>query len=401
MQIIIVDLFRNLPRSAVIIITMAVGALSMSSVLFLGSGATSSLWAEIDEIIGSRLEVLSNHISIDPKAPASRINPELEEQDLRALQMHVKNASLIAPVFIRTAIIASTDFSRGSVCVEGIPETLLANAAYEPVEGRALSKESFLIKTRECLISYSTRKYMFKGMDVIGKAIFLEGTPYTIVGVIRDIPTSAEWALSRVVIPIETARMAFGKQKEISSILIFWDNHEYMEDVVINAKSVMDMQMPPQGYFISLPLSMLEKRRRIIAGIAAVGFAEAILCILVAAGGIMNVLLASVVQRTREFGIRLTCGAENRDILTIVLGEAFMLSLCGSSIGVGAGTLLANFLSTGVVLIFPDAVGLTPEFPLRYFIIPLLICCATGVAAGIVPAIRVYRLDVLTSLKAE
>jgi putative ABC transport system permease protein len=222
-----------------------------------------------------------------------------------------------------------------------------------------------------------------------------------VTGVIPDIPTTASWRIARVVLPIDVARMEFGRFDEISAILVFWADHEQMDETVAQVRAVMNLRMGEQGYFLSIPLELLKKRQSIVSGILVLGVAGAALCILVAAGGIMNVMLANVVQRTHEYGIRLACGADMNDIFLLVMGESLLLSLLSGVLGIGLGAAVAVFAGQGLAALFPDALGLQPVFHLQDFLIPLVVAVVFGLAAGFVPALRAYKLDILTALRSE
>ena len=395
------DLIRHLPRSVIIVITMTLGVSVMSCVLFLGRGGMSQLWQEIDDIVGNRLEILANHASVDPYGPAQRYSTSLLEEDVDALIDDLPDDRLVCPVFTRSSVPATTTHVKSSIFLEGAGERLLTNSAYRILAGRPMSEQRVAALSGECLISTTTRDQFFPGEEAVGRELFVGGKSCRVVGVIPDIPTTASWRIARVVLPIDAARMEFGSHGEISAVLVFWSSPEGMEETLARVRQVMDRRMGEQGYFLSIPLELLKKRQRIVSGILALGVAGAALCIFVAAGGIMNVMLANVVQRTREYGVRLACGADMSDIFFIVMGESLLLSLISGLLGIGLGAVAAMFVGDGLVALFPDALGLKPLYRLQDFLIPLMVSTFFGVVAGIVPALRAYRLDILTALRSE
>lgn len=395
------DLIRHLPRSVIIVITMTLGVSVMSCVLFLGRGGMSQLWQEIDDIVGNRLEVLANQSAVDPHGPAQRFSTNLLQDDVKALRAGLPNDRLVCPIFTRFSVPASTSHVKSSIFLEGAGEGLLTNSAYRILAGRPLSRQREAALAGECLISTTTRDRYFRGKEAVGNEIFVGGKSYRVVGIIPDIPTTASWRIARVVLPIDAARLEFGSQGEISTILVFWSAPEDMAETLTLVREVMDGRMGEQGYFLSIPLEVLKKRQRIVSGILALGVAGAALCIFVAAGGIMNVMLANVVQRTREYGVRLACGADMSDIFFMVMGESLLLSSISGLLGVGLGAAAAMFVGDGLVALFPDALGLKPLYRAQDFLIPLAVSTFFGLVAGIVPALRAYRLDILTALRSE
>lgn len=128
---------------------------------------------------------------------------------------------------------------------------------------------------------------------------------------------------------------------------------------------------------------------------------DALFCILVASICVINVMLSSVVRRSREFAIRIAMGARHRDIVLIVLAESFSYGIIGSILGIiGAGLispLICDLLSTKII----GASSLQPSFGLRGLIIPVRVCGLSSLLAGVIPALRTLKLDILPVLRAE
>jgi putative ABC transport system permease protein len=152
---------------------------------------------------------------------------------------------------------------------------------------------------------------------------------------------------------------------------------------------------------LSSSIFKVAKARTIISKFMLYGTAQALFIILVAAVGILNVMLADVTRRTREFAIRLAFGASHRDIFIIVLSQSCLVGLIGSS----GGVLLSVFLSRPVAQLvaaqIPQAAQAQPSITLVGVLLPLGVCTACAFLAGLLPALKVRRLDVLASLRQE
>jgi ABC-type antimicrobial peptide transport system permease subunit len=157
----------------------------------------------------------------------------------------------------------------------------------------------------------------------------------------------------------------------------------------------------PNTYSLSSSQFGIEKSKDLVTNFMIVGAAQSFFCILVASIGVLNVMLTSVTRRTREFSIRLAMGASRREILGAVMLESTLISGFGAVFGVATALLLAPRLSGVLAARIPQASLLAPLYCLQGFLYPFLVCGACGLVAGLMPALRAGRIDVLAALRAE
>jgi putative ABC transport system permease protein len=122
---------------------------------------------------------------------------------------------------------------------------------------------------------------------------------------------------------------------------------------------------------------------------------------MIASIGVLNVMLTNVARRTREFAIRIAMGAQQRDILIIVLAESFVTGIIGALIGLalalGAAPSIGNLMAAGI----EEATKLSPDISFKGILLPLLICGLCSLTAGVVPALKVRKMDILSALRND
>jgi putative ABC transport system permease protein len=280
-------------------------------------------------------------------------------------------------------------------------------------EGRFLSEEDELSLNNVCVLGTEVARYLSPLEPVVGKEIKIGGDYFTVVGTLAPrLPTSDNPSragadvTSEVFIPFETARKWFGvlqvrrragsmdmEEVELHEIVAEVDTAEQVPFVAAAAREMLSRSHKKQDYEVVVPLELLaraEETKRIfnivlgsIAGIS----------LLVGGIGIMNVMLATVTERTREIGIRRALGAKRHHIVTQFLVETVVLSVGGGLLGVLLGVTIPLFVQHFSKLI----TIVTPTAPVLAFAISVGI----GLVFGIYPAWRAANMDPVEALRHE
>ena len=285
--------------------------------------------------------------------------------------------------------------------------------------GRLLSAEDMKDQKRTCVIGNEVHRNLFAYDDPIGQIVFVERyadtQPYEVVGVLADVQTAGapargveERNLNReVMIPFATTETRYGDMTvrrgsgsfeafkvELSGIYVTVDSTDNVLAVAEMVRRVFEHNHEKIDYDVRVPLARLklaEKKKRnsqlllgFIAGIS----------LLVGGIGIMNIMLATVTERTREIGIRRALGAKQRDIAVQFLVETVVLSMTGGMVGVllgYVGALLINFAAEwGQAIIQPWAV-----------LVSFGLSVMVGVFFGMYPAVSASKLDPIEALRYE
>ncbi len=282
-------------------------------------------------------------------------------------------------------------------------------------QGRFFSQAELRDHGNVVVLSDEVARVLFPIDNPLGKNIKIDSDYYNVVGIMepegfsnlgQNQAGSSNAAPTRVFIPITSSRSRFGETiarqtaggmesetVELHEAIIQLDNQETVIEVGEIIGQILDRRHREADYTIEVPLALLRQaeesalRDQIVAG------AIAGISLLVGGIGIMNIMLASVTERTREIGIRRALGAKKRDIFTQFLFEAVILSGVGGLIGVVLGVIIPFIISTfwGMTTI------VTPVAPILAFSISALI----GVIFGIYPSVRAAEMDPVEALRHE
>ena len=266
-----------------------------------------------------------------------------------------------------------------------------------------------------CVLGAATADELFPGSDPIGRSISVDDLTtqrsFVVVGITEPKTLAAGAGESidytRVVfIPFATDRVRFGRELitletssiqverlEISQATVTVDDVNNVARTATVLQSLIDQFHPRKDVSVTVPLDLLEKAEQTQRLFTLVLGAIAGISLLVGGIGIMNIMLATITERTREIGVRRALGAKQGDIASQFLVETIVLSCGGGLLGVGLGIGLAHLL-TGV---FELPAIIQPWSPLLAFGVSVLV----GLASGIYPARRAARLDPIEALRHE
>lgn len=380
------------------LLTMAIGSLALSATLFVGEGALKGLWDDLDRLMGNRIVVFAD-AGPNQQLLESRPTALLTIEDLNCLRAKLVDARYIAPRFFGRAHITRQNKDL-YLSIDGISPEMEIEEAFQPVKGRSFSSAAQKGLIFECLLTQSAASYFQIDLNTY-PVIGIDGYHYTVVGIIPDPPEADSRFQQRVMMPYFLTQLHWGQSGMVSNIVVAWDGSEKMEATIQDLRTSLDECRAPNAYFLSSSQFKIRKRKGIVSNFITFGTAQSLFCILVAAIGVINVMLANVIKRMREFAIRVAMGAKQSDIVILVLTESFMIGLLGSVIGILAAVQISGPLCALISSKIPEASQLTPLFGSKGIIIPLLVCSLSGLIAGIIPALRAGRIDILSVLRAE
>ncbi len=285
-----------------------------------------------------------------------------------------------------------------NIFVYGImPGSFIAND-WVIAEGRAFFDDDLEFSRFVAVLGANVVKKLFPNADPIGKKIKIDGYDFTVVGVIKEKGGLFGSSIDNfVAIPLTTFLSLYGKDRSLS-ILVKAKSQDLYDATVEEVTALLRVvrKVPPgaENDFEIFSNETLIKQFNDLTFALKVGAFVVSLIALVAAGvGIMNIMLVSVTERTREIGIRKAVGATKRNILTQFLFEAIALSQFGGIIGIILGVIGGNVLA--LILKVP------PLIPYDWVIIGFLICSFVGVIFGVYPAWKAASVDPVESLRYE
>jgi putative ABC transport system permease protein len=407
-------------RSGLTMLGMIFGVCSVIAMLAIGEGASHEAQERIKRL-GS-----TNIIINSVKPPESQddnnssgksfgIEYGLTYDDASRLQFTIPNVANVLPMRI---IRDNVRFSRSQEpCqVIGTLPSYTAMQKVDLVAGRFLSTIDQKHQRNVCVINTGLAARLFPYQSPLQSTIRIQDVYYQVVGLISETGTAeqrpqkgemeGEALDNNVYIPISTAKTRFGETLirrnagsfssetvELHQIIVKMENTEAVIAAEQQIKGLLKRFHNQNDFELIVPLQLLreaEASKRIykivLSSIAAIS-------LLVGGIGIMNIMLATVTERTREIGVRRALGAKKKDIITQFLIETVVLSICGGLIGVVLGLIvpIVVSLSTGMVTV------ITPWSVALAFGISGL----TGIAFGIYPASQAAELDPIEALRHE
>jgi hypothetical protein len=378
------------------LLTMAVGSFALSLTYFLGEGARIYLWQDMEQLMGSWVTA-TPVAHRDSDIYKTRQSADFTPEDLQFVVDRVKDARIVEPFYQGTVPVAYRDVSR-EMAVDGVASGLSHEPLFTPTKGRGFSDAGENTLVWECLLTESAVKVL--GINIADNPIIvIDGRQFHVLGVTPDPPGADEVFRPRVIVPYNCARELWLPAGSVGQILVAWKNTDAMDEVVGELRGALDMCRGPDTYFLSSSQFKIQKSRSIVANFMAYGQVQALFCIAIAFVGVMNVMLTNIARRSNEFAVRLSMGARQGEILAMVLLESSLLGVAGALIGVVLSASLAPWAGRMLQSKINGVNALLPYYGFKGFIYPVLVCGLAGLIAGLMPALRVRRLDVLASLR--
>lgn len=396
-------LTRNKVRSFLTTLGVIIGVAAVISMLAIGEGARKRVEQTFTSMGSNLLIVRSGTSTRGGTRGGAGSEPSITWEDMDAIATEIPRATRISPVLRGSGQAISKHFN-WQTSVYGVSPDYLAIRSWNVVEGVSMEEHDVQTSSANIVIGQTVRKELFgEGLNVIGETIRINGTPFTIIGVLASKGQSA-WGTDNddvVLLPYTTyqRRIQSSLNRYIDgSLHVSTDNAADLEPVMAQVSELLRArhrlrQGAPDDFRIRNLTEMADAQEEgtrtfttLLAAIAAVS-------LLVGGIGIMNIMLVSVTERTREIGLRMAVGARPRDILSQFLLEALALSLLGGIIGAGLGIGLALKLGDNFgweVVIHPSITVISVGFS-----------ALVGIVFGLHPALQASRLDPIEALRYE
>jgi putative ABC transport system permease protein len=403
-------------RSFLTVLGLVFGVASVIIMLAVGEGASYEAQQQIQSLGARNLIVRSMKPVRDAESEEQRgaIQYGLTYQDLDAIQQTIPTVVGVTP---QREFRQEVRYLGLSVdCrVSGVTDSFLGMNGLHMAEGRFISGVDNEMFRNVCVLGHDLAVSLFPFSSPIGKAIRVGPRHYyTVVGVTNYRTPSAGVGSSLAAhdyntdcyIPLRTDRVRFGEllmhgeqgsfsyeRLELSQITIGVDNIETVKPTGEAVESLLMSSHEKKDYGITVPLELLESAEQTKRIFNIVLGSTAAISLLVGGIGIMNIMLATVTERTKEIGIRAAVGATSQDIISQFLVETAVLSLIGSMFGLAIGLAappLVSWLSGVKTIVTAWSV-----------IVSIAVALTVGVVSGIYPAIRAANLDPIDALRTE
>jgi ABC-type antimicrobial peptide transport system permease subunit len=363
----------------------------------IGQGARQATTQQVQALGSNLLSIFASSAQTGGIARAEAVQT-LTLEDADAIRTQVPGVIGVSAEINRAAQVVYRGENTNTRVVGVTPE-YPAVRNFHPVRGEFFTEEEMRSRARVALLGQTVATRLFAESDPIGQRIKVRGVTFSVIGVME--PKGATAFNDRddvVLVPLTTAQRRLFGTRSVGSIQVQVASEEEMPAAQEALAALMrerhrlpptrddDFTIRSQADILQAFTGVSQTMTVLLGGIAAVS-------LIVGGIGIMNIMLVSVTERTREIGIRMAVGARRRDILTQFLVESVTLSVTGGVIGVGIGilgSLLINRIAGWATLLSVQAILLAFAFAM-----------AVGVFFGAYPAQRAARMDPIQALRHE
>lgn len=328
----------------------------------------------------------------------SKKNKDLHMDDLEAIKANPRYIRDAAGVMRRRADVKHNSTSLREIELLGVTHNMVDIDTVKVGQGRYIGFQEQEHSRSACFVGYEIVKQFFPGVDPLGREIRIDGRPFQIVGVAEEIGTVfGNPRDSFVIIPITTYQNIYGSRGSISMRVAATgpDTLEQAQDevrVALRARRHLNYH-DPDNFGIVTSDAINKLREQVFGTISIVTIGVTSIALIVGGIVIMNMMLVSVTERTREIGVRKSLGARSTDILKQFLAESTALSLFGGIVGV--------LIAYGLAKLGTALFSLPTALPIAWTIIALTVSASIGLFFGIYPAWKAAKLDPIEALRAD
>jgi putative ABC transport system permease protein len=395
----------NKLRSALTMLGIIIGVGAVIAMVAVGSGAQARVAEQIRSLGSNLIIILSGSVTSGGIRMGMGSQLTITEDDAYAIQRELGSIVQVAAPSTRGSAQVVYGNLNWSTVIQGVTPEYFEARDWPIDSGRAFTSEEVDGAIKVALVGQTTALNLFGDAEPLGQIIRVKKVPFTVVGVLSRKGQNT-WGQDQddvIIMPISTAKKkVIGRSnsnpRAVNAISVKIRPGEDMSDAEDQIRGLLRQRHKLQPYQdddfwlrnLSEVLQTQEESSRVMTYLLA---AIASISLLIGGIGIMNIMLVSVTERTREIGLRMAVGARGRDILTQFLVEAVTLSLIGGLIGIAiglGGSEAISYYFGWRTLVSPEAIAMAFGF-----------AATVGVFFGFYPARKAARLDPIEALRYE
>jgi putative ABC transport system permease protein len=402
------SIVSNKLRTALTCLIIAIGIMALVGILTATEAITTSLGDSFSGMGANSFQIIQKGSGARGRGPGFRkkeVGQRIDFRQATTFKQRFMFRNAIASVSALGTANAWVRFQNEktspNIALYGADENYLEVAGYELQAGRNFTEIEATEGANIAIIGTDILKKLFKNKtkNAIGASLSVNGNRYTVVGVLAEKGSSAQISGDRIVmLPILTAKQQFGTQTNSFNLSVAVTQALEMDEAVGAATGIFrqvrglkagekeDFEITRSDGLVAI---LEENTQTIRYATVFIG----IITLLGAAVGLMNIMLVSVTERTREIGICKALGATRQDVLFQFLTEAIIICQIGGIMGIILGILMGNIL--GLVL------GGGFIIPWAWIVLGITLCLIVGLLSGIYPAMKAARLDPIEALRYE
>lgn len=376
------NIISNKLRSALTILGLIIGIASVIILVGIGNGANNTVASEVESLGTDILTI--NISSSDTSLEYSQINNIKQ----------INNVEAVAPYKNVSATV-----SRGTT-TSAKSNIIATNSSYMNVtnltisSGRLISDIDIENKSKVCIIGSDLATTLFSLVEPVGETIKIDDDTYTVIGVLTTQGSSMGTDVDNIlIIPLTTAAY-LGVDSSINSLYAKVEDENNIDNTITRIESYIEQTLgiTSDYYTVSSQESMLDTMENVNNTLSLLLGGIASISLIVGGIGVMNVMLVSVTERTKEIGIRKALGAKRKDILIQFLIESLILSIIGGITGIIIGLLIGNIA---------ENFGYVFEEDIFIILVSFVSSALIGLCFGIFPAYRASKLNPIEALRTE
>ncbi len=389
-------------RAGLSILGILISVGSVTGIVSMGDGLRATVMTEFEQMGGPSL------IWVRPpdtwyRKGNSWVRREWEEylttEDVESIERNCENVKYCVPIISSSGQIKYRKVD-SSARVVASTERYLEIENWKLEKGRFINREDIVSAAKVAVIGSELANDLYGSGEPLGKEMKINGTRYTVVGVVstkRAFGNSNERYLS---VPITSVQLRVSGNNRVSRITVRADSPEHSEEVAWQIRKIIRRSHAhADDYNIRTGEGEIEQFNRIVGIMKMVAGGIAGISLIVGGIGIMNIMLVSVAERTREIGIRMALGAKRRSILGQFILESVALCMAGGALGIVLGIGIGAGISTYVKNLThqPFESVITPGL----MMFAVLYSAGIGLFFGVYPAWRASKLDPVEALRYE
>ena len=396
LKIALMNIKSNKGRSFLTMLGIIIGISSVIMIISVGNGIKAEVNGELNQMAGGQVAIYTDN-------SRSGTAVYFTEEDFEAIENEVDHVIGVTPTW---TVYGSTSTRKGSVDLYITCGTAgMEFYSSDPiVQGRYFSESDYYGARRVCVIPESAARQLFGNTDVLGMTINVDiygvSEDFTIVGIRRDSASNLINMMNGNMLTMEiplSVLETFGYYiDDFDMFYIIGEANEYGSQIAHDSVTLLERRHKVKGEGVILVESFndaLEQVNSVLGYITIFVVLVAAISLLVGGIGVMNIMLVSVTERTREIGIRKALGARTSSILVQFLSESAIITLLGGLIGITLGVLGAMAVCS--------AIGFTAQVKLSTVLGASLFSSAVGIFFGIYPARKAARLSPIEALRHE
>ncbi len=392
-------LLRNKMRSVLTILGIIIGVGAVICTVAIGQGASRQVQEQISNLGDNLIFISAGSVNRGGVQMGSSATKTLTVEDARAIQQQVQEVKEVSPGVGTAAQVVYAN-QNWFTQIRGVSPEYLSIRKWSLEEGSDFTDRDVETASDVCLLGQTVVENLFGDEDPVGKTIRIGNLPFVVIGVLsaRGASTFGQDEDDTIIVPYTTVQRKMAGMDWLQYIMCSAVSQDATDSAINQITSLLRERhrLRPEeddDFIIRSAQALAEAQAQsgrvmtlLLASIASVS-------LLVGGIGIMNIMLVSVTERTREIGVRVAIGATERDVQLQFLSEALVLSLAGGAVGVLTGVLGSKAVSS--MLHWPTSV------PINSIAIAVLFSAAVGVFFGYYPARKASRLDPIQALRFE